>query len=285
MPIKVSAIIPVFNAEKTLLRAVESLLIQPEINEIILIEDGSDDESLELCKQLVSKYQIIQLFVHPNGKNKGAPASRNLGLKKITNKWVQFMDADDELLPGKIKTQLKKVKPDTSLVVSRFSRKELDLDTEIFFLEDTWSGLLATRLGTTTANLWNSESIKLAGGWNESLLNVQEYHLMFEILKLNDEVAFVPENQTIIHTQPNSISNSLINFNGKRDNYFQFRNMIREYLISTGKYSLKRQHYYNVCTGHMLRYHRPPFNVPFNTLYFYIYRGLKRIELPLSKIL
>lgn len=117
---KVSAIVPVYNAESTLLRAVNSLLSQPEINEIILVEDGSKDESLELCKMLASKYDNIQLFTHPDGKNKGAPASRNLGLTKITNTWVQFMDADDELLPGKIESQLQKVDLNTSLVVGQF---------------------------------------------------------------------------------------------------------------------------------------------------------------------
>lgn len=283
--IKVSAIVPVYNAEKTLLRAVESLLIQPEINEIILVEDGSLDGSLEFCKQLASKHDIIQLFTHPDGKNKGAPASRNLGLEKITNKWVQFMDADDELLPGKIKSQLEKVCLNTSLVVGQFLKSEAKAQTCITYLKDSWSGLMATRFGNTTANLWNSEVIKMAGGWNESLPNVQEYHLMFEMLKLNDAVAYAEENLTVVYPQPNSITNSLNNSTKKRDTYFLFRYNVRKYLIASGKYSLKRHYYYNVCTGNMLKYHRPDFNVPFNSWYFLLYKGLKRLQLPLSKVL
>lgn len=282
--LKVSAIVPIYNAETTLLRAINSLLIQPEINEIILIEDGSSDKSLELCTQLASDYDIIKLFTHPDGKNRGAPASRNLGLQKITNIWVQFMDADDEILPGKVKRQLEKVNSNTSLVIGRFLKNEAKTKTNIDFIKDIWSGLLATRLGNTTSNLWNAEVIKKVGGWEESLLNVQEYHLMFEIFKLNDTVVFSQDFLTTIYHQPNSITNSSNNLTEKRNTYFQFRNLVREYLIANGKYSLKRQHYYNVCTGGMLEYHRPSFEVPFNSLYFSLYRGLKRIEIPLSKV-
>lgn len=282
---KVSAIVPVYNAKTTLLRAVNSLLIQLEINEIILIEDGSSDGSLEFCRQLASNHDIIKLFTHPGGKNKGAPASRNLGLKNITNTWVQFMDADDELLPGKIKRQLEKVKSNTSLVVGQFLISGAKSGTNITYIEDIWSGLLATRLGNTTVNLWNAEVIKMVGGWDESLPNVQEYHLMFEMLRLNDAVAYSPENLTVIYPQPNSITNSSKDLTKKRDTYFQFRFLVRKHLIANGKYSLKRQHYYNICTGQMLKYHQPSFNVPFNSLYFFLYKGLKTIEHPLSKIL
>lgn len=281
---KVSAIVPVYNAESTLLRAVNSLLSQPEINEIILVEDGSKDESLELCKMLASKYDNIQLFTHPDGKNKGAPASRNLGLTKITNTWVQFMDADDELLPGKIESQLQKVDLNTSLVVGQFLKSGAKAQQCITYLKDIWSGLLVTRLGITTSNLWNAEVIKKAGGWSESLPNVQEYHLMFEMLKLNDNLAFSADSLTVIYPQPNSISNSPKNLKQKRDTYFHFRLLVRDHLLATGKYSVKRKYYYNVCTGKMLEYHRPPFKVPFSNLYFLFYKGLKRIEIPLSKV-
>ena len=273
----VSAIVPVYNAEKTLLRAIESLLIQPEINEIILVEDGSEDNSLDLCQKLASTYPAIQVFTHPQGKNKGAPASRNLGLTKITNKWVQFMDADDELLPGKIKSQLEIIQDHTALVVSGFLKIEKGNEFRISVLKDIWSGLLATRLGTTTSNLWNAELIRQAGGWDESLPNVQEYHLMFEMLKLNESVLFSQDNLALIHSQPNSITNSSDNLEVKRDTYFKFRNALRNYLVTQGKFTFRRMHYYNVCTGQMLKYHSPAFKVPFNNFYFMLYKGIKSI--------
>lgn len=273
----VSAIVPVYNAEKTLLRAIESLLVQPEINEIILVEDGSKDGSLDLCQKLASTYPAIQVFTHPHNKNKGAPASRNLGLTKITNKWVQFMDADDELLPGKIKSQLEILQDHTALVVSGFLKREKGEEFEIPVLKDIWSGLLATRLGTTSSNMWNAELIKQAGGWDESLPNVQEYHLMFEMLKLNESVVFSQDYLTVIHSQPNSITNSSDNLEVKRDTYFRFRDALRKYFVAQGKFTFRRMHYYNVCTGQMLKYHSPAFKVPFNKFYFLLYKGIKSI--------
>ncbi|MCX2743396.1 glycosyltransferase family 2 protein [Mangrovivirga sp. M17] len=96
---KVSVIIPVFNASLYLTRAVESVLIQPEVDEIILVEDDSTDDSLVICQMLASKYDKIKLFRHKDGVNKGAGASRNLGLLNATNEYIAFLDADDYYLP------------------------------------------------------------------------------------------------------------------------------------------------------------------------------------------
>lgn len=268
---KVSAIVPVFNAIETLERAVDSLLIQPEISEVILIDDGSRDGSLELCQKLAQKNSIICVFQHPNGENKGAPASRNLGLKKSNYPWIQFMDADDELLAGKIGSQLQKASPDVPFIVGKFDSE----GKEIAIFKDVWAGLLATRLGNTSSNLWNSHWVQKVGGWDESLLNVQEYHLMFELLKINEDVKF--SDPVLVHKFPqkNSITNSKNNLLKKRDTYFQFRNKVREFLKENGKYTFIRKHYYTVCTGKMLKYHRPDFKVPLNKFYFLVYNRLK----------
>jgi glycosyltransferase involved in cell wall biosynthesis len=98
---KISVIIPVYNAEKYLKRAVESALKQKETYEIILVEDCSSDNSLKICKELEEKYGKVKLLRHPNAQNKGAGATRNLGIKKATQKWISFLDADDYYLPGR----------------------------------------------------------------------------------------------------------------------------------------------------------------------------------------
>lgn len=275
--VSVSAVMPVYNAQNTLTRAVNSLLIQPEINQILLVEDGSQDDSLGLCKEFASQYPQIELLRHPQGKNRGAPASRNLGLAHVSNHWVQFMDADDELLSGKITDQIQCISEDISLVVGRFRSMENEKWIESMEIKDIWSGLIATRLGNTIANLWNVKWIKEAGGWNPSLLNVQEYHLMFEVLKMNPNVAFSEQCLTLVYPQENSISNSSKNLSPKRDTYFKFRNAIRKYLKEEGMFNLIRKHYYNVTTGEMLRYHKPIFPVEYNKLYYSFYKGLKRL--------
>jgi glycosyltransferase involved in cell wall biosynthesis len=92
---KVSVIIPVYNAELYIEQAVESALNLVEVGEIILIEDGSKDKSLSMCKSLEERYEKIKLLTHENNVNKGASESRNLGIKMAVFPFVSFLDADD----------------------------------------------------------------------------------------------------------------------------------------------------------------------------------------------
>ena len=98
---RVSVIIPVYNAEKFVREAVESSLAQPETGEVILIEDASTDESLQVCKELTHEFEKVRLLRHRNGKNQGAGASRNLGIVNARFDYIAFLDADDFFLPGR----------------------------------------------------------------------------------------------------------------------------------------------------------------------------------------
>lgn len=95
MEFKVSVIIPVYNASKFIEKAVDSALNQSYVHEIILIEDGSIDNSLYICKKLSLRYSKVKVFRHPSGENKGRSASRNLGIRKALFDYVSFLDADD----------------------------------------------------------------------------------------------------------------------------------------------------------------------------------------------
>ncbi len=91
----ISVIIPVYNAAPFLKTAVQSALNQPEVKEVILIEDGSMDKSLEICVDLEMRESRVKLFQHPDQKNHGASASRNLGIEKSKYAYLAFLDADD----------------------------------------------------------------------------------------------------------------------------------------------------------------------------------------------
>jgi glycosyltransferase involved in cell wall biosynthesis len=97
----ISVIIPVYNAEMYVRKAVESALQFEEVKEVILIEDGSPDNALEVCRQLVKEDVRVKLFQHPNGENKGAGASRNVGIENATCEYIAFLDADDYYLPNR----------------------------------------------------------------------------------------------------------------------------------------------------------------------------------------
>jgi glycosyltransferase involved in cell wall biosynthesis len=98
---KVSVIIPVYNAATYVRQAVESALVQAETGEVILIEDGSPDGALTICQELSAQYPQVRLFQHPNGENRGAGASRNLGMRVARFPWLAFLDADDYFLPNR----------------------------------------------------------------------------------------------------------------------------------------------------------------------------------------
>lgn len=97
----ISVIIPVYNAERFLEKAVASALQLPEVKEVLLCEDHSPDNSLEICRKLVEKEPRVRLYQHPDKGNHGAGATRNLGLENASEEYIAFLDADDYYLPNR----------------------------------------------------------------------------------------------------------------------------------------------------------------------------------------
>lgn len=103
--VKVSIIIPLYNAEKYLMETLNSALNQTYPNiEIIVIDDGSQDQSYSIAKKIEADNIIVV-----QQTNKGASAARNYGLSLATGDYIQFLDADDLLSPDKIENQLKAI--------------------------------------------------------------------------------------------------------------------------------------------------------------------------------
>ncbi len=101
----ISVIIPVYNAAEFLEKSVLSALALDEVKEVILVEDQSTDDSLEICKKLAENYSKIKLFQHPDQGNHGAAASRNLGIEKAGTNFITFLDADDYYLPNRFEAE------------------------------------------------------------------------------------------------------------------------------------------------------------------------------------
>lgn len=97
----ISVIIPVYNAQKYIEKAVASVLQFKEVREVLLIDDGSKDRSLEICTSLAQKHPRIKVFTHPDNQNRGVSASRNIGIDNATQEFLTFLDADDYWLPNR----------------------------------------------------------------------------------------------------------------------------------------------------------------------------------------
>ena len=93
--IGLSIIVPVYNAEKYLRRCVDSLLVQdlnPEEYEIILVDDGSKDDSPKICDEYSEKYSQIKTIHKVNG---GVSSARNAALDVVRGEYICFVDSDD----------------------------------------------------------------------------------------------------------------------------------------------------------------------------------------------
>ena len=107
---KISIIVPVYNVENYLERCVESILKQTYTNfELLLINDGSTDQSGELCDQLVSKNGNIKVF---HLKNAGVSNARNVGIQNSTGEWITFVDSDDFITNDYLETLISAVDGD-----------------------------------------------------------------------------------------------------------------------------------------------------------------------------
>jgi len=99
---KVSVLIPLFNAEKYVAETIQSALDQTwkEI-EIIVVDDGSSDNSLKVAKSFESKN--VKVF---HQENQGGCVARNVAFEKASGDYIQYLDADDFLHPDKIRLQM-----------------------------------------------------------------------------------------------------------------------------------------------------------------------------------
>ncbi|QLB13954.1 glycosyltransferase [Mannheimia granulomatis] len=122
----IDVIIPCYNAEATLVRAVQSAINQPELNLIWLVDDGSTDNTLALAQhlqaQVPNKIQVEQM-----PRNGGVAKARNWGALQSEAEFIAFLDADDAYENGALQVAEKifEFKPETSVV--RLSLKPIDL--------------------------------------------------------------------------------------------------------------------------------------------------------------
>ncbi len=112
---QVSVITPVYNAARYVRKAVESAVSLSEVGEVILIDDAGPDNAWEVCQQLAIEYPKVRLLRHPDGRNHGAGASRNLGIREALCPFIAFLDADDWYLHNRFDADNKILGQDESI--------------------------------------------------------------------------------------------------------------------------------------------------------------------------
>lgn len=129
---KISVIVPAYNAQKTIKKCIESILTQTYKNlEIILINDGSNDKTEEMCEKLVQTDNRIKYYYK---ENTGVSKTRNFGLDKASGDYISFIDADDFLEKNMYEIMIKKINNADILICNCFlisDNKKIDNDIDI----------------------------------------------------------------------------------------------------------------------------------------------------------
>jgi glycosyltransferase EpsH len=117
----ISIIVPVYNSEMYLSTCIDSLLSQTYQNfEILLIDDGSTDNSGEICEIYAQKDKRIRVY---HQKNSGVSRARNVGLSHAIGKWIVFCDSDDAFFPNSLMILINKaqIRNDIEMVIAGYS--------------------------------------------------------------------------------------------------------------------------------------------------------------------
>ncbi|NJL19684.1 MAG: glycosyltransferase [Leptolyngbyaceae cyanobacterium SM1_3_5] len=195
----VSILIPCYNADRWIAQAIESALNQTYPHkEVIVVDDGSTDRSLEIIKSFGEQIRW------ETGKNQGGNVARNRLLNLSTGEWIQYLDADDYLLPNKIKKQIEFLvqNPDTEVIYSPHITEELEQQEIIHtppalanlpLPHDLWLLAIQWKLPQTGGLLFNKQALVDINGWREDLKHCQDYDLYVRLLMADKQFAYCSE--------------------------------------------------------------------------------------------
>jgi len=190
---KVSIVIPAHNAGKWIRRAIESALAQtvtPE--EVIVIDDHSNDDTRSIAESFQERVLVLP------ARARGSNPARNFGLQQARSAWVQFLDADDYLLPEKIALQLSALTLQScvdlifspSLMVNAPGVGPVVPNT--LPDEDPIVAFLENRGFQTGAVLWRREALVSIGGWNEKIERGQDYEVVLRAFQAGLRMQWSP---------------------------------------------------------------------------------------------
>lgn len=213
---KVSILIPVHNGAEFLATTIQSALEQSWSNkEIIIVDDGSTDDSLQIARSFES--DIVRVFARPCA---GACRARNYAFQQSNGDYIQYLDADDLLSPDKIRNQLINIDGNSGNVVlsCRFFRfysdKMLpDANSPRGYLDRTWTRPIEWLLnewhgkGSGNIAIWLTPRaiIEKVGPWDESLLINQDGEFFCRVLLASSEIRF-SESSFVYYRSGNSTS-------------------------------------------------------------------------------
>lgn len=198
---ELSVVIPCYNVAAYIRDALDSVLSQGISSfEIICVDDGSTDDTCKVIGQWQTDHPEVNCRLEKQ-LNSGACAARNKGLEISKGAFIQFLDADDILLPGKVVSQIDRLKESTNaaFVAGAFKRRQLDGNEVLHIPEHPcFYSVFTGKAGITSANLFVRKKVTMVSGWNENLGSSQEADLMFRLLLQSGEYLASQEPLTVV---------------------------------------------------------------------------------------
>jgi glycosyltransferase involved in cell wall biosynthesis len=213
---EISIIIPAYNAERTIVETIQSVQQQTfEDFELIVINDGSQDKTLELVQTIQDKR--IKIFSYKNG---GLPVARNRGISHATGIFIAFLDADDLWTPDKLELQLKALKdyPEAGVAYSWTYFMDVDEQGKAIsmlpspqhsFQGNVYEKLLVSNFIHSGSNtLIRRENINSTGEFDPTLKSCEDWDYWLRLASYC-HFAIVPKYQVFYRRTPVSMSSKI----------------------------------------------------------------------------
>lgn len=240
----VSIIIPCYNASAFLKDAVNSVFRQSYSHwELILVNDHSTDATEDVILKLKDKYPDRVFFLKTNGK--GACDARNTGLSIAQGKYIQFLDADDIILPNKLYDQINFFTSGADVVFSDYRVQlfgsDVILETQTFPEFETNPLYVLFRKILSSGNpLYRKSAVEKIGGYNSELSSAQDWDFHIRLFLSGQKFAYFPGQYFVIRKTTGSVSSDWIKVYETACKYLPtLKNQIRSnpfYSIAIGDY-------------------------------------------------
>jgi glycosyltransferase involved in cell wall biosynthesis len=188
----VSILVPAYNAERWIRQCLDSALEQTyAATEVIVVDDGSTDGTVEVVRKYEGRVRLVK------GAHEGGNVARNQLVALASGEWLQFLDADDYLLPEKIANQMRCV-DDISAHDVLYSPvlllNDLDGSQRILQMEESDDVTLHfLRWGVLNTNgfLFKRQAVLDVGGWNAGQAACQEHELLYRLIRADKKCKLV----------------------------------------------------------------------------------------------
>ena len=218
MDLLFSVIIPAYNTEAYVGEAIESVLLQHDVQkEVIVVDDGSTDKTLDVVKSFGERVRVV------NQANKGPSAARNNGARAARGNVLAFLDADDIWFPGKLIKQSEKIRDGFVMVyTNRYNFGEEvnlqePLSNKLEMKEgDIWTDLLYMNMITTSSVVIMQDTFNQLGGFRNDLPPCEDWDLWLRCAE-SHKIGYCVEPLLKYRIHPGGISKNYVSMSKMRE--------------------------------------------------------------------